>query len=253
MNNNKPVSKRLFIGSLPYRFTEGELLDLFIPEGKIVSLRILHNRWGKSRGMGYIEYENLDDAIRAKEKYHNFYLGDRSIIVDYAQPDPFLTPEGQARHQEALEKHPNRLQPRTYLPHPDSDTEEYHQRSFQAHNNFASSFSRRPSSQNTFTPRSETRSSFNQEETNHPPRKYKGGKPVFNSLGKSLNRNTTGEYAPKFFPEVTDSPKKKFRPRPGQKPEYLASSPLHVRSTVFKQRAFGSRVGAKFAAKNKRK
>ena len=89
MNENKPVSKRLFVGSLPYRFTEGELLDLFIPEGKIISLRILHNRWGKSRGMGYIEYENLDDAIRAKNKYHNFYLGDRSIIVDYAQPDPF--------------------------------------------------------------------------------------------------------------------------------------------------------------------
>jgi len=252
MNNNKPVSKRLFVGSLPYRFTEGELLDLFISEGKIISVRIMHNQWGKSRGMGYIEYENLDDAIRAKEKYHNFYLGDRSIIVDYAQPDPFLTPEGQARHQEALEKHPNRRQAQTYLPHPDSDTEEYHQRSFQAHNNFAPSFSRRPESRNTFAPRSEPRSSFNQEETNRPPRKYKGGKPVFNSVGKSLNRNTTGEYVPKFFPEV-DPNKKKFRPRPGQKPEYLGSSPLHVRSTVFKQRAFGSKVGAKFAAKNKRK
>lgn len=243
MNENKPVSKRLFIGSLPYRFTEGELLDIFISEGKIISLKIVHNRWGKSRGMGYVEYENLDDAIRAKEKYHNFFLGDRSIIVDYAQPDPFLTPEGQARHEQALEKHPNRLQPRTYLPHPDSDTEEYHQRSFQAHSNDQSS---------TFAPRSESRPSFNQEENNRSPQKYKGGKPVFNSLGKSLNRNTTGEYVPKFFAEV-DPDKKKFRPRPGQKPEYLASSPLHVRSSVFKQRHFGSRTGAKFAAKSKNK
>jgi len=29
-------------------------------------------------------------------------LQDRTIIVDYAQPDPYLTPEGLARHQEAL-------------------------------------------------------------------------------------------------------------------------------------------------------
>ena len=242
MNENKPVSKRLFVGSLPYRFTEGELLDLFISEGKIISVRIMHNQWGKSRGMGYVEYENLDDAIRAKEKYHNFHLGERSIIVDYAQPDPFLTPEGQARHQEALAKHPNRRQALNYLPHPDSDTSEYQQRSFQAHTNFSPSFSRR----------SEYPKISNSEE-NRRPKTYKGGKPVFNSLGKSLNRNTTGEYVPKFFPEIGTAPKKKFRPKNGQKPEYLASSPLHVRSTVFKQRHFGSRVGAKFAAKSKNK
>lgn len=242
MNQSKPVSKRLFVGSLPYRFTEGELLDIFISEGKIISLKIMHNRWGKSRGMGYVEYENLDDAIRAKEKYHNFFLGDRSIIVDYAQPDPFLTPEGQARHQQALEKHPNRRQSQTYLPHPDSDTQEYQQRRFQAHSEPITPFIPRHSS---------LQSSSNQSKINHP-KKYKGGKPVFNSLGKSLNRNATGEYVPKFIPEINPN-KKKFRPRPGQKPEYLGSSPLHVRSTVFKQRAFGSRVGAKFAAKSKKK
>lgn len=242
MNESKPVSKRLFIGSLPYRFTEGELLDIFIPEGKIISLRILHNRWGKSRGMGYVEYENIDDAIRAKEKYHNFHLGDRSIIVDYAQPDPFLTPEGQARHEEALEKHPNRRQPQNYLPHPDSDTQEYQQRRFEAHSGSPSSF---------VPQRSESETRPNREE-NFKQKKYKGGKPVFSSVGKSLNRKNTSEYTPKFFPEI-DPNKKKYRPRPGQKPEYKSSSPLHVRSTVFKQRVFGSRVGAKFAAKNKKK
>lgn len=241
MNESKPVSKRLFVGSLPYRFTEGQLLDIFISEGKIISLRIMHNKWGKSRGMGYIEYELIDDAIRAKEKYHNFHLGDRTIIVDYAQPDPFLTPEGQARHEEALEKHPNRRQSQNYLPHPDSDSNEYQQRRSQAHSDSTSPFTRRL----------ENRPLFNQE-SNRRSSKYKGGKPVFSSVGKSLNRNNIGEYVPKFFPEI-DPNKKKFRPRPGQKPEYKSSSPLHVRSTVFKQRVFGSRVGAKFAAKNKRK
>lgn len=219
MSENKPVSKRLFIGSLPYRFTEGELLSLFIPEGKIISVRIMHNKWGKSRGLGYVEFENIDDAVRAKQKFHNYRIDeDRTIIVDYAAPDPFLTPEGQARHEEALEKHPNRRQSQTFLPHPDMDSSDYRQ----------------------------------QKRTFDEDNKDKGGKPVFNSLGKSLNRNTTGEYIPKFFPE-NFSTKKKFIARPGQKPEYKSSSSLHVRTTVFKQRNFGSKVGAKFAFKSKKK
>lgn len=240
MSQNNPVSKRLFIGSLPYRFTEGELLSLFITEGKIISVRIMHNRWGKSRGLGYIEFENLDDAIHAKEKYHNYMLGDRTIIVDYAQPDPFLTPEGQARHEEALARHPNRRQALNYLPHPDSDTSEYQQRRSQVHSS-------------GFTPRDNYQRNFDNDAPTKKSKKYKGGKPVFNSLGKSLNRDTSGEYTPKFIPESFPNNKKKFRPRPGQKPEYKASSPLHVRSSVFKQRHFGSKVGAKFAAKSKKK
>ena len=228
MTENKPVSKRLFIGSLPFRFTEGELLSLFITEGKIISLRIMHNRWGKSRGIGYVEYENLDDAIKAKQKYHNYWIEDRTIIVDYAAPDPFLTPEGQARHQEALDKHPKRHQPQVFLPHPDSDINDYQQQK--------RSFSNQPSV---------PKESFKKRE-------YKGGKPAFNSLGKSLNRNTTGEYVPKFFPEI-DPNKKRFIAKPGTKPEYKSSSPFHVRSSVFKQRNFGSKVGAKFAFKSKKK
>ncbi len=239
MSSTKPVSKRLFIGSLPYHFTEGELLSLFVAEGKIISVRIMHNRWGKSRGLGFVEFENIDDAIRAKEKFHNFYLDDRTIIVDYAEPDPFLTEEGRARHEEALQKNPNRHQSQLFLPHPDSDVSDYQQQK--------KSFDNRQ-----YPPRqqSSNRPSFSPD--SQKPRENKGGKPVFNSLGKSLNRNTTGEYIPKFFPELSTN-KRKFHPKPGQKPEYKSSSPLHIRSSVFKQRNFGSKVGAKFAFKSKRK
>lgn len=242
MSSTKPVSKRLFIGSLPYRFTEGELLSIFITEGKIVSIRIVNNRWGRSRGMAYVEYENLEDAIRAKEKYHNYFIGDRTIIVDYAEPDPYLTEEGKARHEESVQKHPNRRQAQVFLPHPDSDVSDYQQQKKSLDNR-----------QYPLRQASPARSSVPKEE--RKPRKYKGGKPVFNSLGRSLNRNTTGEYVPKFFPTTaTASPnKKKFRPKMGQKPEYKSSSDLHVRTTVFKQRSFGSKVGAKFAFKSKKK
>ncbi|MDD4027055.1 MAG: RNA-binding protein [Candidatus Shapirobacteria bacterium] len=232
MSSSKPVSKRLFIGSLPYRFSEGELLTLFITEGKIVSIKIVNNRWGRSRGIAYVEYENLNDAVRAKEKYHNYYLVDRTIIVDYAEPDPFLTEEGRARHEEALKDHPNRRQSQVFLPHPDSDVNDYRSQK--------KSFDNRQ-----YPPR---------QNEQKKAREYKGGKPVFNSLGRSLNKNKTGEYMPKFFPEVESSPnKKKFRPKKGQKPEYKSSSDLHVRTSVFKQRNFGSKVGAKFDFKSKKR
>jgi len=106
MPSNKPPSKRLFIGSLPFKFTEGELLSLFVPFGRITAIRIMHNQWGKSRGLGFVEFDDINSAISAKTKLHNYSLGERTIIVDYAEPDPFLTPEGQARHDEAQARKP---------------------------------------------------------------------------------------------------------------------------------------------------
>jgi len=110
MDQKRSPNKRLFIGSLPFRFTEGELLELFVPFGKVISLKIMHNRWGKSRGLGFIEFDNLESATAAKEKMNRYKLGDLAIIVDYSEPDPFLTPEGKTRHLEALERHPQRRQ-----------------------------------------------------------------------------------------------------------------------------------------------
>ena len=85
---------RLFVGGLPYRITEGELLSLFATYGRIVALKIMHTKWGKSRGMGFVEFDNLVSAIDAKQHLHNYSIAeDRTIIVDYAAPDPVTHPE----------------------------------------------------------------------------------------------------------------------------------------------------------------
>jgi len=98
-----PNSSRLFVGGLPYKYTEGQLLSLFAPYGRIISLRIIHNPWGKSRGIGYVEFDNFDSAVNAKKALHNYSVDeDRTIIVDYAKTDPLSTPEGLKRHQDAV-------------------------------------------------------------------------------------------------------------------------------------------------------
>lgn len=113
---DKTPTTRLFIGSLPYKFNEGQLLSLFAPFGRIISIQIVHNQWGKSRGMGFVEFDSLESAVDAKVKMHNRLVEDRTIIVDYAEPDPFKTPEGIARHEEALNRHPQRRQKFNHQP-----------------------------------------------------------------------------------------------------------------------------------------
>ena len=71
---NISPTTRLFVGGLPYRITEGELLSLFATYGRLVSLKIMHTKWGKSRGMGFVEFDNLDSAINAKQHLHNYQI-----------------------------------------------------------------------------------------------------------------------------------------------------------------------------------
>jgi RNA recognition motif-containing protein len=115
MPSNNP-QKRLFVGSLPFRFPSAKLISIFSPFGKIVDWQIVYDKWGKSRGMAYVEFDNLDSAIEAKTKLHRLLVEDRTIIVDYAQPDPLTTPEGQQRHQEAVNRRLSGQAPPSYNP-----------------------------------------------------------------------------------------------------------------------------------------
>ena len=102
--------KRLFVGSLPYSTTEEQLKKLFLAYGPLDSCRLIYDKWGKSRGIAYLEYQSLASAQKAKEALHGYFLQDRTIIVDYAKPDPFDTPEGKLKHQQARERHFKKLQ-----------------------------------------------------------------------------------------------------------------------------------------------
>jgi RNA recognition motif-containing protein len=97
-------NKRLFVGSLPYRYSESDIIKIFVQFGKVVDIKIVRDKFGKNRGWAYVEFESLDSAITAQQQLHGTPVGDRTIIVDFAKPDPFLTPEGQARHEEAVQR-----------------------------------------------------------------------------------------------------------------------------------------------------
>jgi len=112
----KSTSKRLFVGSLPYRYSESELLKLFIPYGKVIDVRIIRNHWGRSRGMGYVEFETVDEAVVAKENLHKHQVKDMAIIVDFAKSDPALSAEAKVKADPSTKTNTKKFQSKPNTP-----------------------------------------------------------------------------------------------------------------------------------------
>ncbi len=62
------MSKKIYVGNLPWSATDVSLNDLFSRHGEVISARIITDRdTGRSRGFGFVEMgnEDADAAIRA--------------------------------------------------------------------------------------------------------------------------------------------------------------------------------------------
>jgi RNA recognition motif-containing protein len=58
------MSKKLYVGNLSWGTTEDNLKDLFAHFGGVVSASIITDRQtGRSRGFGFVEMENGEEAI----------------------------------------------------------------------------------------------------------------------------------------------------------------------------------------------
>lgn len=89
------MNKKLYVGSLPYSVTEDELRDLFSEFGTIESVRIITDKFtGQSKGFGFVEMANGDEAKRAVEAMNGKSLGGRTLIVNEARPEEKRTGGG---------------------------------------------------------------------------------------------------------------------------------------------------------------
>jgi RNA recognition motif-containing protein len=63
------------------------LQNTFEPHGTVVSAKVVMDRTtGRSRGFGFVEMENQDDAQKAIKALNDSTLQGRSIIVNEAKP-----------------------------------------------------------------------------------------------------------------------------------------------------------------------
>ena len=80
------MSKKIYVGNLPFSSTEADLKDVFGRHGAVESVNVITDReTGRPRGFAFVEMEDAsaaDDAIRALDGSD---LGGRSIRVNEAQ------------------------------------------------------------------------------------------------------------------------------------------------------------------------
>ena len=78
---------KLFVGGLPFRTTEDELKDAFSQYGTVASVKVITDRdTGRSKGFGFVEFENEDEGKAAEKAMDGSDFGGRSITVNEARP-----------------------------------------------------------------------------------------------------------------------------------------------------------------------
>ncbi|KKS24381.1 MAG: hypothetical protein A2736_02235 [Candidatus Yanofskybacteria bacterium RIFCSPHIGHO2_01_FULL_41_27] len=81
------MAKKLYIGSLSYDTTDESLRNAFAQAGAVESASVLMDKMsGRSRGFGFVEMANDEDAQKAIEMWNGKELDGRTIIVNEARP-----------------------------------------------------------------------------------------------------------------------------------------------------------------------
>jgi len=81
------VSKKLFVGSLPWAVNDEALQEAFTKYGNVVSAKVVTDRQtGRSRGFGFVEMESDSEASAAIEALNGSDLNGRNIVVNEAKP-----------------------------------------------------------------------------------------------------------------------------------------------------------------------
>jgi RNA recognition motif-containing protein len=89
------MGSKLYVGSLPYSITEGQLSELFSAHGTVESSRIISDRFtGQSKGFGFIEMSTSQEAHKAIEALNGTQIQGRTIIVNEARPQEKRAPGG---------------------------------------------------------------------------------------------------------------------------------------------------------------
>ncbi len=80
------MSKKLYVGNIPFSTTDDDLRQMFESHGTVVSARVITDReTGRSRGFGFVEMEDANAAENAQKVLDGTDMGGRSLRVNEAQ------------------------------------------------------------------------------------------------------------------------------------------------------------------------
>ena len=78
---------RIYVGGLPYSTTSEQLRDMFSQAGEVTQADVVEDRYsGQSRGFGFVEMPNAEEAQQAIAKFNGYSLDGRPLTVNEAKP-----------------------------------------------------------------------------------------------------------------------------------------------------------------------
>lgn len=92
------MTKKLFVGGLSWDTSDASLHAEFSKFGSVLDAKVITDReTGRSRGFGFVTYENGDDAQSALQQMDGGYLDGRTIRVNEANERPARNGGGRDR------------------------------------------------------------------------------------------------------------------------------------------------------------
>ncbi len=77
----------IYVGSLPFDVTEGELKELFVPFGQVTEVRMIMDKFsGNSKGFGFVEMPSKEEAEKAINALNGKDMKGRAMTVNEAKP-----------------------------------------------------------------------------------------------------------------------------------------------------------------------
>ena len=81
------MAKKLYVGNLSYEVTDSDLQNMFTPHGAVQSAQVIMDRdAGRSKGFGFVEMENGDEAQAAITALNGHEVNGRALTVNEARP-----------------------------------------------------------------------------------------------------------------------------------------------------------------------
>ena len=81
------MSRKLYVGNLPYETGEADLQELFAKAGSVETVTIVRDQaTGRARGFGFVEMSSDEDAQKAITELNEYQLGGRGLTVNEARP-----------------------------------------------------------------------------------------------------------------------------------------------------------------------
>ena len=81
------MSKKVYVGNLPFKVSNDKLKEMFSQYGEVAEAVVISDKYsGRSKGFGFVTFENDADAEKAVSEMDGKEIEGRALKVNEARP-----------------------------------------------------------------------------------------------------------------------------------------------------------------------